>query len=356
MNKKIQFAIFFSIVVIVYYLLNYYSITRITELFEIKNNWKIQTITILLTLSFFASTILTKYYNNSFVKRFYIVSSIWMGIVFLLFSTLIIYELINLIISTNKIISGILIASLTLILSVYSMIHNFRLDIKEIKIPIKNLKNELTIVQLSDIHIGAIHGEKLMKKIVNETNKIDPDLVVITGDWFDGSEHGDDEIFKIINSIKSPIYFITGNHELYEGDKEVYSIIKKTKVKLLMNEIKKIKGIQLIGINYSEDKNNLSRVLKSLKINNSKPSILLYHVPKEFKTAVKNNIDLTLSGHTHGGQIFPFNLIERIFSKYISGLYKEKDSYLYVSQGTGSWGPPMRLGTVAEITKIKLIK
>ncbi len=122
------------------------------------------------------------------------------------------------------------------------------------------------------------------------------------------------------------------------------------------NEMKNVKEIQLIGINYSENKQNLSGILKSLKINDSKPSVLLYHVPKEFKIIAEQNISLTLSGHTHGGQIFPFNLIERIFSKYISGLYKEKDSYLYVSEGTGTWGPPMRLGTTAEITKIKLIK
>jgi len=98
----------------------------------------------------------------------------------------------------------------------------------------------------------------------------------------------------------------------------------------------------------------MENVLSSLKIDMEKPSIMLYHLPREIKTVAKAGIGLQLSGHTHAGQMFPFNYLVRLMFKYMHGIYKYDGTYLHVSSGTGTWGPPMRLGSRCEITVIIL--
>ena len=117
-----------------------------------------------------------------------------------------------------------------------------------------------------------------------------------------------------------------------------------------------MKGIQFVGIGYSDDKKLIKKKLGRLKIAKNKPSVLLYHVPLGMEHAKKKGIDLQLSGHTHKGQVFPFNYLVMIEFRYLAGLYDIDGMKLYVSPGTGTWGPPMRLGSRNEITVLKLRK
>jgi predicted MPP superfamily phosphohydrolase len=117
-----------------------------------------------------------------------------------------------------------------------------------------------------------------------------------------------------------------------------------------------IHGIQIIGVDYSYEKNHLEKVLLQMEIDKSKPSILMYHVPTEIEAANNAGINLQISGHTHKGQLFPFNFLGRIVFPYFNGLYEYNGTSLYVSQGTGTWGPPMRFGSRNEITLIELKK
>jgi uncharacterized protein len=114
------------------------------------------------------------------------------------------------------------------------------------------------------------------------------------------------------------------------------------------------KGIQVIGSEYSFDQNHMKKVINELKIRNDMPSIVLNHLPREIESAAEAGIGLQLSGHTHAGQMFPFNYLVRLMFKYMHGLYNYQGTYLYVSPGTGTWGPPMRLGSRCEITYITL--
>ncbi|MFA6089803.1 MAG: metallophosphoesterase, partial [Candidatus Woesearchaeota archaeon] len=192
--------------------------------------------------------------------------------------------------------------------------------------------------------------------IIEKTNSLNPDVVVITGDFVDGSGKLSIKTFEQLNNIKAPTFMVMGNHEFYEGEQRVIDLLSETKVKVLRNESELIKGINIIGLDYSENKSYVAEHLKNIEFNNSKPTILLNHVPMGYEDAAKSGVKLQLSGHTHNGQIFPFTLLVKARFPKINGLYNIDNLSLYVSPGTGTWGPPMRLGSKNEITVLKLKK
>jgi predicted MPP superfamily phosphohydrolase len=149
---------------------------------------------------------------------------------------------------------------------------------------------------------------------------------------------------------------VIGNHEIYDGLEKVIPVIEKTKAKILRNGVALFNGIQVVGVDYSERTKNFIKDLEKIKINKNKPSILLYHAPEDISIIEKKGIDLHLAGHTHGGQIFPFNLLVKLFFRNVRGLKKLNNTYQYTSMGTNIWGPPMRLGSRNEITVVDLIK
>ncbi|MDD3984603.1 MAG: metallophosphoesterase [Methanobacterium sp.] len=118
-----------------------------------------------------------------------------------------------------------------------------------------------------------------MEKIVKKTNKLNPEIIFITGDMVDGSVRLDTTTFNVINKLKAPIFFINGNHEIYEGLDEIFRILKKTNMKILRDELYEYNGIQIIGIEYSYKSNHMKKVISQLKINSEIPLILLYHLP-----------------------------------------------------------------------------
>jgi uncharacterized protein len=201
--------------------------------------------------------------------------------------------------------------------------------------------------------------DAFLEKISRMTNKVNPDFTVITGDLVDGSAPLHKGMLSPINKIKSPVFYSTGNHEMYEGIDKVLKIVKETKIKYLGNKKIIFKGLQIIGIDYSDEKDYsdklFSTILKNLKIEKNKPSILLYHLPLKLEKLDKAGINLHLAGHTHNGQIFPFNLFAKLQFKYIYGLHKFGNANQYISSGTGLWGPPMRILSKSEIVLIKLV-
>jgi len=279
-----------------------------------------------------------------------------MGILFYLVCLLLVYQIAGIFLTIPKIAAGTTIISAAIILTAYSLTNGSKIKIKTIEISLENLKKEIKIVQLSDIHIGSVNGPNYLKRIVEKTNALSPDFIAITGDLVDGTAPLTHEIISPINNFKAPVFFTTGNHEFYENFDKVFKLLERTKLKILKDSKTKFQNIQLIGINYSEEKNHLNNALKKIRIKH--PSLLLYHLPTNPEYLSKNNINLQLAGHTHKGQIFPFNFLVRLAYKNFAGLYtsKNKKSNIYVSQGTGTWGPPMRLGSFNEITLIKLKK
>jgi len=243
------------------------------------------------------------------------------------------------------------VLGIALLISAVALFNGHTLVVEEVEL--EGFGTELNIVQLSDIHVGSVRGDGYLKRIVEKVNKLEPDAVVITGDLFDGSAPLHDDMIDPLNDIVAPVYFISGNHEMYEGIDEIRRIISNTKLHDLDDKVVEIKGVQLIGVGFEQQKNNLNGNIPSF--DKDKPAILLHHIPEGVDYAKSTGIDLMLTGHTHNGQIVPFNLLVKMIFSRSEGLYDVDGMKLYVSPGTGTWGPPMRLGSMNEITLLHLI-
>ncbi len=257
---------------------------------------------------------------------------------------------------------------LIIISSVYSVFNALNvLRVKEININVPNFPvDKFTIVQLSDIHIDVATKYDDIKKIVNITNSLNPDIIAFTGDLADIDITQTYEKYGLADlKAKYGIVAINGNHEYYGGLSLYEYVCKKLNWILLNNENTLIDGkIYFAGITdlttskyFGKNVADFNKALKGVDF--AKPVIFLSHQPQVFGNVYKKYpITLQLSGHTHAGQIPPFDMIEIFVYKYFCGLYKEtfneKDSYVYVTPGTRWWGPPMRLFSKNEITKITL--
>lgn len=238
------------------------------------------------------------------------------------------------------------------------------IELERVSIKIKNLKESYTLVQLSDIHIGGIIGSDFIKDITNRVNALQADAVVITGDLIDISVLHAKESLKELSGLKSKYgtYFVVGNHEYFHGIESIIEALQALGIKVLQNENCYIgeasKGFYLAGV-YDlmgyRVKSHIPNLAQALMGTKSEPTLLLAHQPK-FIEEVKEGVDLMLSGHTHGGQIYPFRFLVKLQQPYISGLHRHNDRLqIYVNRGSGFWGPPMRLGASAEITHITLL-
>lgn len=356
MEKK-RFMILMLAFAIISLLINYLFINNIFV------SWGLSRGVVFYLLLFFLSfsyplTVFFERYKPMFVTRlFYMISSIWIGIAFFSVFVFLIYKFINIFFTIKPQLGSAIVLSFIIIISIIALINGRKLKINSLDIPIKGLKKEIKIVHLSDLHIGAIHRKKYLEKVIQKTNSLNPDVVVITGDLVDSSTVIKNGILSSINNINCPVYFVVGNHDIYEGLDHLLPILKKTKMKVLRDRISKFKGINFIGIDYSDFKKEISEKLDKMKIDKNEVNVLLYHAPVfKLRELEKKGINLHLAGHTHNGQIFPFSLLIRLMYNYPRGLYQSKDSSIFVSSGTGTWGPPMRLGSFNEISLINLKK
>lgn len=325
-----------------------------------------------------ASIILTGALINvegKFYDILFAIVSVLFGTFVISFFVILIVEIIRLFTKWRLRTYGIIAKFGTLAIVSFSIINAYSPKIVEKTIKIPDLKQELTYVQLTDIHLGHIRGPKYLEKVVKKINTINADGVFITGDVFDGHEKVNYDMIKPLENIKAPIYSITGNHDNYAGIKNVDSLILMTGAKLLNNQIINLKydkgDIQLIGLYFmiadkkAYDIHSINKTitmrseLNRLSPDQDIPTILLNHSPYGVKYANEHGVDLFICGHTHGGQMFPLTLINILAFPYNRGLYTykgtKKDTKVYVSDGIGTFGPPMRLGTNAEITLLHLI-
>lgn len=356
MPRFLQMIIFMSIFLSIYGSINGYVIWRLMNLFGEKLT-KISYLLILIsTASFFLAAVLERLSHNIVTRFIYGIAGVWMGMLFFLLSSLLIYEGIKLFIKIEPKQAGISILIFVTLISIYATINAFLINIKEISIPLQNLSQNIKIVQLTDLHIGTIHNSGFLKKVIQKVNTINPDIIVITGDLIDGSGLFHPETYTQLNNFEAPTFFVTGNHETYTDIEKFRETLQDTQIKILIDEKTEFKGLQIIGLNYTENEEVAKTALNQIQINSNQPSLLLAHNPKIIKLSNQAGIDLQLSGHTHNGQIYPFNFIVKLFYPEINGIYKNDKTTLYVSPGTGTWGPPMRLGSQNEITVINLKK
>jgi predicted MPP superfamily phosphohydrolase len=221
------------------------------------------------------------------------------------------------------------------------------------------------IVQISDIHIGPILGRGFAAGVVERVNALAPDLVAVTGDLVDGKlERLADEVAPFAGLRgRDGVFFVTGNHDHYSGADDWALAIAGLGLRVLRNQRVAIgdgdSAFDLVGVDDHRGDliggaggEDLGRALAGR--DSARPAILLAHDPSTFRRASTLGIDLQLSGHTHGGQIWPFGLLVRLVIPTVAGRHARGAAQLYVSRGTGFWGPPMRLFAPAEITEIVL--
>ena len=253
--------------------------------------------------------------------------------------------------SFNKINLAYSIIIIIITLTIFSIYFGSKIYIKKIILNSNKVKSDKSFIFISDIHLGS-NSTKHLKKLINKINKINFDFILIGGDIIDSSSYNINEL-KLFEKITKPIFFVTGNHEYYIKNSELkIKTINKFSINHISNDNILLDDINIIGVNDNLKKNNQIEIVnKNSKVNLF--NILLIHKPSIWQN-VLNKSDLMLSGHTHNGQIFPFNLFVKIQFKQNYGLYKKSKSHLYVTSGSGCWGPRMRLGTFNEIVHIEL--
>ncbi len=244
-----------------------------------------------------------------------------------------------------------------------------RPELRRVEVPLAKLHksmNGLTIIQVSDVHVGPTIRREWVEALVAEVNAAKPDIVALTGDMVDGSvaELADHVAPFAKLQARLGVFFVTGNHEYFSNVEPWLDYWRSLGFRVLRNECVTLRDgdavLDVLGVDdWSAERlgqpghgHDLKKAVQGR--DTTRPSLLLAHQPKAIDQAAAAGIDLQLSGHTHGGQIWPFNWLVQLQQPYVAGLHKHASTWIYVSRGTGFWGPPMRLAAPSEVTQIVL--
>ncbi|MEH6515320.1 MAG: metallophosphoesterase [Halioglobus sp.] len=313
-------------------------------------------LTIAIFLPLFFSQIIVRMYfrhaNSGLVFWLRRGADLWLGISPLLLCMLLAAEIPVALDLLQAHSAAYLLIGITLALTTYSVINAYAPSVVTVPLASKKLKSQVRFAQITDVHIGSRSSE-FLTRVMDRVNSLNPDFLCITGDFIDARGITEENL-AALRTCPVPIYFSTGNHERYEDFDDILGRLFRLGVKVLRTETAIHGEVQLIGIDDSERPDQVARELAKLQVDSNRFALLLYHRPRGHADAAAAGIDLMISGHTHNGQIVPFNfVVGRVFEQTV-GLFKEASSHLYVSPGTGTWGPVMRLGSRGEITLFEI--
>ena len=241
---------------------------------------------------------------------------------------------------------------------------SFVVNKTEIHLP--GLKREVTVMHISDVHLGHHRGRAYLEGIVKETNRRRPDLVLITGDLIDSAAALEPGILEPLSELRAPAYFVGGNHEKYVDAQRTFELVVQQGVRVLHNEIVETHGLQLVGLDYmnaddegfemhpSDDQRTVKSTIADLPLRSGLPSVLMHHSPVGARYVAAKGVDLMVSGHTHAGQVFPITLFAGLVFPFDRGLRHEGDTAIFVSQGAGTFMARVRLGSSNEINLLHL--
>ena len=319
----------------------------------------------LLSVSFVAATLLAHRYFNGPVKFFYKLASIWIGTFNFFFIAACLswmaYAVVRLAgLPVNRQDIAGTFYGLAIVASLYGIANAAAIRVKRVTVKLPGLPvswRGRAAALVTDAHLGHVKGNRFLARLVGMLRQLKADVVFISGDLFDGTKVNPRQLVAPWKQLSPRFgsYFVTGNHEEFSDPAKYLEAIEGSGIRVLHNEKVNLDGLQVVGVPFSEagDAKHFQLVLENADLDRDRASVLLTHVPQGLPIAEKEGISLQLSGHTHGGQLFPFTwFTSRIFGEYTYGLKRFGELLVYTSSGAGTWGPPMRVCTQPEIVLI----
>ncbi len=322
-----------------------------------------------LTVSFIFAALLGFYFANPLIRIVYRIAAVWLGLLNFFFLAACLARLTDLALRFTplapqrlqyrpSIVAGLY--ALALAVSLYGLLNARWIRVRRIPVKLPNLPESWrgrTALLISDLHLGNVNGHGFSRRIAGLAARLRPDTILIPGDLFDGSKADLGLLIAPFRQLSPPfgIYFSSGNHDEF-GGAEHSAALTEAGIRVLNNERVVVDGLQIVGVAYGDSTYpiRLRAFLESLHLHEGAASILLNHVPNRLPIAEQAGVSLQLSGHTHGGQLFPFTwLTRRAFGKFTRGFRQFGALRLYTSTGTGTWGPPMRVGTNSEVVLLR---
>lgn len=322
-----------------------------------------------LAVVFIPATVLRFKYNHPLLRSVYAVSAAWLGFLnFAFFASVacwivaIAYWIAGATVPRFSV--GAIFFSFALVATAYGLINATRIRVSRVTVKLPNLPEAWqgrTAALVTDIHLGPLSGAAFLRRVIAKLRTVKPSVVFISGDMFDGPTLGLDQLVAPWREYLAPlgVFYITGNHDEFAERNLYLDPAKRVGLQVLNNEKVTLDGLQLIGLHDTEAGNpkELREILNQVQIDRREPSILLAHRPINLPIVEEAGISLQLSGHTHGGQIWPWNLlVSRIYGRAAHGLSRLSKLQVYTSYGVGTWGPPLRVGTNSEIILLQFEK
>ena len=363
-----RFAVFLSVFQSVLLLAHFLLFETLVYAFNPRLNTMLLAVALAaLAVSFLGASLLAFRHFNIVVRMFYKAAAVWLGTFNYLFMAACAWWLVyGALYLTNVKVSRAALAAvlfgLALATALYGFVNAGWTRVKRISVQLPTLPESWrgrTIALVSDLHLGHVRNEGFTRSVVRKIVRENPAMVLIAGDLFDGTAVNSERAVAPLSELRPPFgaYFAEGNHEEFSNPAAFLAAISKTGVRVLDNEVLDLDGLQLLGVPYrhATHAEHFRSVLQKLAIDRARASILVTHAPDRPEVTREAGISLQVSGHTHGGQFFPYTWITaRIYRQFVYGLSRIGGLQIYTSCGVGTWGPPLRVGSQPEIVLIQL--
>ncbi len=344
------FLIFLSIFLVISLGGSFYVLSRLLAMWSLKWNVGWWLFLVAASTGYVVFSILDRTLPSFLSRLLLKIAALWLGFGLLCLLPFLIHDLSRWVLKFPTTHSRWIVCGLIVVLTAYSIINALRLRIKTLTV---KAPMELKLIHITDLHFGSVSSWHL-KRVIDRINELQPDLVLFTGDLIDPHSAVTARSLAVLHELKVPAYWTSGNHERYADLDTVMELLRSTPLIPLRNEVRETQGVQLVGIDDSEDRLYVEKTLVQMKLNPDLFTVLMYHRPEGLEAAGAAGVDLMLSGHTHRGQIFPWGWLVKMRFKQLYGVYEANGCTLYVSSGAGVWGPLMRLGSRNEIPLILL--
>jgi hypothetical protein len=320
-----------------------------------------------LTLTFVATTIMAMRYSNPWLRLAYRISATWLGVLnFAFFAACAAWTFSAAMAPLPFQIEPRFVAAMffgcAILLTIYGLVNASWLRVTRVTAKLANLPEgwrDRTVALVTDLHLGNFRGSGLVRRVVARLQQVGAEAVFISGDLFDGSKANLDAMIEPWKKFSAPagVYFVTGNHEEFTARANFLKAVERAGIRVLNNEKVEINGMQIVGVHDGEaqDPRVFREILRAAALDRNRPSILLAHKPSNLAIAEEQGISLQLSGHTHGGQLWPWTWVAaRYHGRFNHGLNRSAELQVHTSNGVGTWGAPLRVGTRSEIVLIRL--